>query len=179
VPLALKAYKVLQDQRVLLAHKVILVPRDPLVLKVFKVTQGLLDPLAPQDPRAYKAQWVLKEPLERRELWVLKVQQAHRVFRVLMVTLVVQRLIIRSQPPQQIPIQAQGLFVLTTQPYHLLLKCTSMIPMMLLQIFNHSLEQLTIQLRLSKVTLESLIVSMLTILHCSLSPPSQNRQATL
>jgi hypothetical protein len=117
--------------------------------------------------------------LERRELWVLRAQPVPKVFRGLMVTLVVQRLIIRSQPPQQIPIQAQGLYVLTTQLYHLLLKCTSMILMMLQQIFNHSFEQLTIQLQPLKVTLESQIVSMQMILHCSLSHPSQNRQATL
>ena len=169
----------LQDQRVLLAHKVILVLRDLQVRKVFKAIPVQLDPLVPQDPRAYKVQWALKEPLERRELWVLKAQQVHRAFRVLIVTLVGQRLTIRSQPPQQIPILVRGLFVLTTQLYHLLLKCTLMIQMMAQQIFNHSSEQLTIQLRPLKVTLESLIVSTQMILHCSLSLPSQNRRATL
>jgi hypothetical protein len=146
---------------------------------VFKGIPAQLDPLALQVLKAYKGLLVLKVPLERRELWVLKVQQVHRAFRVLMVTLVEQRLIIRSLLLQRIPIQAQGLFVLTTQLYHLLHKCTSMILMMLQQIFNHSFEQLTIQLRPLKVTLESLIVSMRMILHCSLSLPSQNRRATL
>ena len=89
MPLDLKAYKVLQDQQVLLVHKVILVPRGPQVLKVFKAIPVHLDPLAPQDPRGYKVQWALKEPKAAKELWVLKVQQVHRAFRVLMVTLVV------------------------------------------------------------------------------------------
>jgi hypothetical protein len=56
VPLVLKAYKGLQDQRVLLGHKVILVLRDLQVLKGFRVTPVQLDPLALQVLKAYKVQ---------------------------------------------------------------------------------------------------------------------------